>query len=47
MKIRTFVALAALIGAVQPMAAQAKDKVFALVPKAMKIRSSTRPATAA
>ena len=35
MKMRTLVALAALLGAVQPMTAQAKDKVFALVPKAM------------
>jgi ribose transport system substrate-binding protein len=35
MKMRTLVALAALLGAVQPMTAEAKDKVFALVPKAM------------
>lgn len=35
MKMRTLVGLAALIGIVLPMAAQAKDKVFALVPKAM------------
>ena len=35
MKVTSLVALAALIGAVQPMAAEAKDKVFALVPKAM------------
>jgi ribose transport system substrate-binding protein len=35
MKMRTLVALAALLGAVQPMTAAAKDKVFALVPKAM------------
>ena len=35
MNIRTLVALAALLGTAQPMAAQAKDKVFALVPKAM------------
>ena len=35
MKMRTLIGLAALIGIVQPMAAQAKDKVFALVPKAM------------
>ena len=35
MRISTFVAAAALLGAIQPMAAEAKDKVFALVPKAM------------
>jgi ABC-type sugar transport system substrate-binding protein len=35
MKVTSLVALAALIGAVQPMSAEAKDKVFALVPKAM------------
>jgi ribose transport system substrate-binding protein len=35
MKVRNIVMMAALLGAVQPMAAQAKDKVFALVPKAM------------
>jgi ribose transport system substrate-binding protein len=35
MKMRTLIGLAALIGIVQPMAAEAKDKVFALVPKAM------------
>jgi ribose transport system substrate-binding protein len=35
MKLTSLVALAALIGAVQPMSAEAKDKVFALVPKAM------------
>ena len=35
MKMRTLVALAALLVAVHPMTAQAKDKVFALVPKAM------------
>ena len=35
MKVTSLVAFAALIGAVQPMAAEAKDKVFALVPKAM------------
>ena len=35
MKVTSLVALAALIGVVQPMAAEAKDKVFALVPKAM------------
>ena len=34
MKMRTIMALSALLGAVQPMAAAAKDKVFALVPKA-------------
>lgn len=35
MQFRTLVAVAALLGACPPMAAQAKDKVFALVPKAM------------
>src|ERR1700759_3275794 len=35
MKVARLVALAALIGVVQPMTAEAKDKVFALVPKAM------------
>jgi ribose transport system substrate-binding protein len=35
MKVKNIVIIAALLGAVQPMAAQAKDKVFALVPKAM------------
>src|ERR1700753_2306372 len=35
MRITSLVALAALIGAAQPMTAEAKDKVFALVPKAM------------
>lgn len=35
MKVRSIVMTAALLGAVLPMAAQAKDKVFALVPKAM------------
>jgi ribose transport system substrate-binding protein len=35
MKVKNIVIMAALLGAVQPMAAQAKDKVFALVPKAM------------
>ncbi len=35
MKIRTVIAVAALLCATQPMTAQAKDKVFALVPKAM------------
>ncbi len=35
MNMKTLVALAALLGAVQPMTAEAKDKVFALVPKAM------------
>jgi ribose transport system substrate-binding protein len=35
MKMRTLVALAALLGAIQPVTAEAKGKVFALVPKAM------------
>lgn len=35
MKVRTLVAVAALLGAALPTAARAKDKVFALVPKAM------------
>ena len=35
MKVTSLVAFAALIGAIQPMTAEAKDKVFALVPKAM------------
>ncbi len=35
MKVTSLVALAALIGVAQPMTAEAKDKVFALVPKAM------------
>ena len=35
MKIKTTIAVAALVAAVQPMTAQAKDKIFALVPKAM------------
>src|SRR5579871_6743239 len=35
MKFRTLVAIAALLAAASPIAAQAKDKVFALVPKAM------------
>jgi ribose transport system substrate-binding protein len=35
MKIRTLLMAAALIGAIQPITVQAKDKVFALVPKAM------------
>src|SRR4029079_175637 len=35
MKVTRLHDLAALIGAAQPMAAEAKDKVFALVPKAM------------
>src|SRR5271154_143274 len=35
MKFCTALALAALAGLAQPMHAQAKDKVFALVPKAM------------
>ena len=35
MRITSLVALAALIGVAQPVTAEAKDKVFALVPKAM------------
>ncbi len=46
MMMKTLVALAALLGTIQPMAAQANDKVFALVPMAMNNRSSTRRATA-